>query len=317
MSIWPKTAFVFPGQGSQIVGMGKEFAEAYPAARELFEQADDILAFPFTKLCFEGPEEILNDTLNTQPALFVCSIAILCALKIERPDAAPACVAGHSLGEFTALAAAGALTFEDGLRLVLERGRLMKEAGEKSPGAMAAVIGLDTGKVREVCAAAAEESASVLVLANDNCPGQVVISGDNTALERALVLAKEAGAKMTVKLAVSIAAHSPLMQTAAEDFQQALAQTPFQKPAVPVYANVTTQPLHDVESIRNELNMQLTQSVRWTESVQAMIAAGVETFVEIGPKDVLTGLLKRIDRSKRGISLGNLAGLQQFSQSIA
>jgi [acyl-carrier-protein] S-malonyltransferase len=309
---WTKTTFLFPGQGSQVGGMGKDLAEAYPAAQQTFEEADDVLGFGLADLCFNGPQETLDDTINTQPALYTCGIAILRALQAELPSAKPAFVAGHSLGEFTALAAAGAMPFADGLRLVRERGRLMKEAGTQSPGAMAALLGLDAPQVREVCARASEQTGGVLVLANDNCPGQIVISGDEATIEIGLQLAQQAGAKRAVKLAVSIAAHSPLMEPASAAFRQALLAIPFQKPDTAVIGNVDAAPLKAVDSIRRELDLQLTHSVRWTESVQAMIVAGVEQFVEIGPKDVLIGLLKRIDRSKTGTPLNNATSLAQF-----
>ena len=307
---WTKTAFVFPGQGSQVVGMGKDLAETHLAARQTFDEANEILGFRLSDLCFDGTQETLDDTINTQPALYTCGIAILRALQAELPDAVPGFMAGHSLGEFTALGAAGAMSFADGLRLVRERGRLMKEAGTKSPGAMAALLGLDAPQVREVCTHASQQTGGVLVLANDNCPGQIVISGDDATIEVGMKLAQEAGAKRAVKLAVSIAAHSPLMESASAAFRQALLATTFQTTTVPVYGNVDAAPLSDVEAIRRELDMQLTHSVRWTESVQAMVAAGVENFIELGPKDVLTGLLKRIDRSKSGTALNNAASLQ-------
>ncbi len=312
MPDWSTTAFVFPGQGSQVVGMGRDFVEAYPAARETFERADDALSFSLSRLCFEGPEEELNDTINTQPALYVCGIAILRALQGEFPSAKPAFMAGHSLGEFTALAAAEAVSFEDGLRLVRERGRLMKEAGIKSPGAMAALLGLEADVVRDLCVRASRQTGGVLVLANDNCPGQIVISGDDATLEQGLILAKEAGAKRAVKLAVSIAAHSPLMEPASADFRKALADTAFQTPQTPVYGNVNAAPLTSIEAIREELGNQLTSSVRWTESVTAMITAGAQRFVELGPKDVLSGLLKRIDRNAAAVPLNSVAALQQL-----
>lgn len=287
-------AYLFPGQGSQYVGMGKGLCDASLPARGVFDCADSIAGFGLSRLCFEGPAEALNDTANTQPALLAASIAALRALQ-ERSLETPAYVAGHSMGEFSALVAAGALTFEDGLRLVRERGRLMKQAGEKSPGGMAAVIGLERGVLEEVCAAARQESGEYVGIANDNCPGQLVISGTRTALERAMTLAKERGAKRAIPLAVSIAAHSPLMAEAAAEFRRALEATPFQRPTVPIVANATAGPLTDPAEIREALGRQLTSPVRWSESVRWMIAQGVTRFIEVGPKDVLTGLVKRID----------------------
>lgn len=312
MTDWNKIAFVFPGQGSQTVGMGKDLAEVYPVARQTFEEADSILGFGLSDLCWNGPVDDLNDTINTQPALYTSGMAILRVLQTELPGAAPAFMAGHSLGEFTALAAAGALSFPDGLRLVRERGRLMKEAGIKSPGAMATPLGLDADAVRELCARARQQTGGILVLANDNCPGQTVISGDDETIEAGMVLAQEAGARKVVKLAVSIAAHSPLMEPAAVKFRQTLANTPFHAPQVTTYGNVAAAPLESVDAIRDELDRQLTQSVRWTESVQAMSAAGVETFVELGPGDVLCGLIKRINRDTKRIPLNSAEGVAQF-----
>ncbi len=312
MADWTKVAFVFPGQGSQMVGMGKDLSEAYPIARQTFEQADAILGFKLSDFCFNGPEGDLTDTINTQPALFVAGIATLRALQTELPDAKAGCMAGHSLGEFTALAASGAVSFEDGLRLVRERGRLMKEAGAKSPGAMAALLGLEAEQVRDVCNRASQQTGGVLILANDNCSGQSVISGDDATIEVGMKLAKEAGAKRAVKLAVSIASHSPLMESASIEFRKVINATQFNVPQVPVYGNVDAAPLKDVDAIRRELALQLTHSVRWTESVQAMIAIGAEVFLELGPKDVLTGLLKRIDRSKTGKALNGVETLQKF-----
>ena len=297
--------------------MGNDIADSYPVARETFQQADDILGFSLSTLCFEGTEDVLTDTINTQPALYVCGVAILRALQSQLPDAIPAYVAGHSLGEFTALTAAGALSFEEGVRLVRERGRLMREAGNISPGAMAALLGLDTETVHAICTRAREQTDGVLVLANDNCPGQIVISGDDETLDVGLALATEAGARRAVKLAVSIAAHSPLMESVAISFRETLAQTAFSEAQVPVYANVTAEPITSAEAIREELGAQLTGSVRWTESMQAMINAGAERFVEIGPKDVLSGLLRRIDRDRERVSLNSTASLQQFIEGVA
>lgn len=315
MPDWKSTAFLFPGQGSQAVGMGADFVAAYPVAQQTFEQADDLLGFSLSRLCFEGPDEELNQTLNTQPALYVCSIAILRVLQQERSDAVPGCAAGHSFGEITALAASGALTFEDGLWLTRERGRVMTEAGQQKPGAMAALLGLSADTVRDVCARASQQTGGILVLANDNCPGQIVISGDSETLEVGLTLAKEVGVRRAVKLAVSIASHSPLMIHAAEQFRTALANTSFQTPTIPVYGNVEAAPLGGAEQIRRELEVQLTSPVRWTESVQAMIRAGAERFIEIGPKDVLSGMLKRIDASRSSVQLNSVDNLLQFVQN--
>ncbi|MFO7322825.1 MAG: ACP S-malonyltransferase [Chloroflexota bacterium] len=307
------TAFVFPGQGSQVVGMGKDLADAFPAARSTFEQADDVLGFSLSRLLFEGPESDLNDTLNTQPALYVCGIATLRALQAELPQLQAAYMAGHSLGEFTALAAAGAFSFEDGLRLVRERGRLMKAAGEEKPGAMAALLGLDAEVVRDICERASSETGRLVVLANDNCPGQIVISGESEALDRAVELAKEAGARRAVRLAVSIASHSPLMQSAAEAFAGVLESTPITAPQAVVIANTSVTPLETEDAIRQELRVQLVQSVRWTETVRALAARGVTTFLEFGPKDVLTGLLRRIDNSADGVALNSAEAVRQFA----
>jgi [acyl-carrier-protein] S-malonyltransferase len=315
MKNWSEIAFVFPGQGSQAAGMGRDVAEAFPVARDTFAEADDLLGFDLSGVCFNGPDDALAQTDITQPALFVTSIALLRALQSALPGVQPAFGAGHSLGEITALAAAGALTFADGVRLVRERGRLMRAAGETAPGAMAALLGLDAPAVRDVCAAVSAETGGVLVLANDNCPGQIVISGEVAAVDAGIIKAKEAGAKRAVKLAVSIASHSPLMAEASRRFAEALAATPFHEPAYPVFANVTAAPVASPDAIREELTVQLTRSVRWTESVQAMVGAGARTFIEIGSKDVLTNLLKRIDGSATGISLNSAAAIEAFVNS--
>ena len=305
-------AFVFPGQGSQVVGMGKDIADAYPMAAKVFEQADSLLGFKLSELCFEGPQAVLDDTINTQPALYATSIATLRVIEAETDLKPHYVVAGHSLGEFTALTAADALTFDDGLRLVRERGRLMKEAGEKQPGAMAAILALDVEVVKAICEQATAQVGEPVVLANDNCPGQVVISGEMQALDVALKLAEGAGARRSVRLAVSIAAHSPLMQSAATEFQSLIESTPLNEPQVPIFANVTAQPLNDVDALRDELNRQLTSTVRWTDSMRGMIDAGVTQFVEIGSGDVLTGMTKRIDRSRERVALNTAEALSQF-----
>lgn len=309
---WTRTAFIFPGQGSQIVGMGADFATRYAVSRDVFAKADEIMGWTLSKLMFEGPEHELNDTAVTQPALYVSSIAMLRALEQELPHTRPAFYAGHSLGEFTALTAAGALSFEDGLRLVMRRGVLMREAGERSGGAMAAVLGLDTATVSQICQQASAQTGGVLVLANDNCPGQVVISGDHNTLDVGLGLLTAAGAKRAVKLAVSVAAHSPLMAPASGEFLKAIHAANFTAPSVPVIGNVTAKPLTSVMDIRLELQDQLTQAVRWTESVEHMVADGCELFVEIGAGDVLTGLVKRISRSAGRVTVNSVEGLQKL-----
>lgn len=288
------TAYVFPGQGSQFVGMGSDLARLRPIARSFFERADAALGFALSRLCFEGPESELNDTLNTQPAIFTHSMAAHAAVEMSGEVEAPSFVAGHSLGELSALCAAGALTFEDGIRLARERGRLMKLAGERQPGSMAAVIGLDTDTLRAVCAEVSPAHPPGVVVANDNCPGQVVISGDKDAVTAAGAAARSRGAKRVVPLAVSIASHSPLMAGVSDEFAQVVAGTPFQPARVPVVANTSARPITHPDDIRAELCAQLTSPVRWTESVQWMRAQGVTAFVEIGPKDVLINLIKRI-----------------------
>jgi [acyl-carrier-protein] S-malonyltransferase len=307
------TAFIFPGQGSQYVGMGRDLYETHPEAKALFYEADRILGFSLSELCFEGPEGELGDTVNTQPALLTVSVALLRMLDLEQLN--PATVAGHSMGEYTALVAAEALDFADGLKLVRERGRVMKEAGERNPGAMAAIIGLDAGVLEGICQEARLQfPASSVQIANYNSPGQIVISGHKEALGRAMELAGERGAKRVIPLAVSIASHSPLMQPAADSFASIVAQVDFHRPRVPVVANVTAAPITTVAEIRQELVEQLTSTVRWVESVQYMIAQGVTTFVEIGPKDVLSGLIRRISKEVRAVSLEDMASVQQFTE---
>ncbi|MCC7362516.1 MAG: ACP S-malonyltransferase [Anaerolineales bacterium] len=298
------TAFVFPGQGSQSVGMGQALAQSSPAARATFEAADAALGFALSQLCWAGPEEVLNDTVNTQPALLTASVAALRALHEQIGDYAPRLVAGHSLGELSALVAAGAMEFEEGLLLVRRRGELMKAAGERAPGGMAAILGMDAPALAEVCAEAGAATGGLVQVANDNCPGQVVISGELAALEAAMELCKARGAKRARRLPVSIAAHSPLMQIVVAEFQLAVDAVPFISPVPELVANVSAAPLSDPNAIRAELPAQLTSPVRWTETIRYMVAAGITTFVEVGPKDVLHGLLKRIDPSVTGLTMG-------------
>jgi [acyl-carrier-protein] S-malonyltransferase len=275
--------------------MGHELYRREPAARAVFDQADELLGFSLSRLCFEGPEEQLTDTVNQQPALFVTSLAAWAVIS-QRNGAPPSYMAGHSLGEFSALTAAGALAFADGLALVRRRGELMKEAGEAQPGAMAAILALSTEQVQAVCQQAQEATGRPVQLANDNCPGQVVISGDAEALEQAMLLAQEAGARKVVKLPITIAAHSPLMAPAAAAFAQAVQEASITAPVVPVIGNTSARPLTTPDEVRRELVAQLTGNVRWTDSMRYLIEQGVDTFIEVGPGDVLTSLMKRIDR---------------------
>lgn len=311
------TAIMFPGQGSQYVGMGAELALGSPAARAVFAAADDQLRWPLSRLCWDGPAAELNATQNTQPALYVCSLAALAALREHAASWQPAFAAGHSLGEITALAAAGALKFADGLQLVCERGRLMQLAGERQPGSMAAVVGASAAVVRAICAQATAESGLPVTLANDNCPGQVVMSGHLAALERATKLLRSAGFKRVLPIKISVAAHSPLMASVQAEYAAVVAATPVQAPQVPVIANASAAPMLDAAAVRAELQTQLTTVVRWTESMQALLAAGVKHFVELGPHTVLCGLLKRIDSAAARYALGTPADLPALQQLLA
>jgi [acyl-carrier-protein] S-malonyltransferase len=289
-------AFLFPGQGSQHVGMGFDLYQAQPVSRAVFDQADQQLGFSLSDLCFNGPEESLVDTVNQQPALLVTSIAMLRAMQANG-SADPDFVAGHSMGEFSALVAAGSISFADGLALVRRRGELMKEAGEQRPGAMAAIIALETAQVAAICAEASEKTGRPVQLANDNCPGQLVISGDQSALAEAMALAQTARARKVVQLPISIAAHSELMRSAAEAFARVVDETPISLPRMPLIGNVSAQPLTTPTAIRAELKAQLTAPVRWTESMNYLVQQGVDTVYEVGPGNVLLGLMKRINRS--------------------
>jgi [acyl-carrier-protein] S-malonyltransferase len=319
----PHTAFLFPGQGSQQVGMGQEVAHAYPVARATFEEADDLLGFGLSRLCFEGPEAELTDTVNAQPALLATSVAILRAIASELGSQAPPAdgatgatfVAGHSMGEYSALVAAGTLTFAAALRLVRRRGELMKAAGTEQPGLMAAVLGLDEAQVATICAEATA-AGGIAQVANDNCPGQVVISGDQVGMEAAMAALTAAGARKVVPLAVSIAAHSPLMQPVAEALGHEIDATPMTPPAIPVIGNTGAQPLSSVAAIRAELAAQLTGSVRWTASMQTLLAAGVTRVVEVGPGDVLVGLMRRIDRNTGREAMHTPEHVRSFSAGL-
>jgi len=298
------TAFVFPGQGSQVVGMGKELAESYPIARETFDEADSILGFALSQLMWNGPADDLNETINTQPALYIHSMAAWKTFLILEQDFRPAVVAGHSLGELSALTASGALSFSDGLKLVRTRGELMKRAGELSPGGMAAILGVDIPTLDKVCAKASTADEIVQV-ANDNCPGQVVISGQKTALERAIAGAKAAGAKRALLLQVSIAAHSPLMASIQEEWNAAVDACAIEKPQIPVVGNVHAKPMLTADELRADIKAQMQSRVRWTESVQLMQMNGIQAYVEAGSGEVLLGMIKRIDPNAVRIPLGN------------
>lgn len=299
-----KIAFIFPGQGSQFLGMGKDLAEAHPIAKETFLAADEQLGFPLSLLAWSGPVEQLDDTINTQPALLLHSIAVLHVLKENFPAIKPSFVAGHSMGQLSALFAAEAINQSNVIDLVLTRGKLMKQAGLSNPGGMAAILGLDIPTLEKICSQASN-SDEIVQVANDNCPGQVVISGATPALDRAMQLAKEAKARRVVALAVSIAAHSPLMHPAQEEFNQAVNTARLIDPAIPVIGNVSATPLTTAAQLRADLQAQLTSRVRWTESIQYMIEAGVTTFLEIGSGSVLSGLIKRISRDVRCLNLGS------------
>ena len=297
-------AYVFPGQGAQFVGMGADLLGVSAAARAVVAEADEALGLALGELIAAGPDEALEDTYNAQPAILTISVAALRAIEEAGMTSRPAMVAGHSLGEFSALVAAGAIDFAAALTLVRERGRLMREAGSTAPGGMAAVLGLDDATLAEICAEAGE--GGVVVVANANCPGQTVLSGEVGPLERAMALAKERGAKRIARLNVSIASHSPLMREASVAFGRAVAAAPIVDPAVPVIANASAESLTTAGAIREELSVQMERPVRWTESVQTMLAAGVTTFVEVGPGNVLQGLIRRIDRGATTLGVADL-----------
>jgi [acyl-carrier-protein] S-malonyltransferase len=286
--------------------MGHDLYQGSSAARAVFDLADEQLGFSLSTLCFEGPEERLKDTANQQPALYALSLAAWQAMESQGWPA-PDFVAGHSLGEFSALAVAGSLSFSDGLALVRRRGELMKTAGEREPGAMAAILGLEVATVEALCSLTSAANGRPVQLANDNCPGQVVISGDRKALSDAMRLAEEAGARKVVPLPISIAAHSPLMASAAAEFARIVDETPIEAPHMPIIGNVTARPLTEPEAIRSELKAQLTSPVAWTESMRYLLQQGVDTVVEVGPGSVLLNLMKRIDRSVKRLKFEEAA----------
>jgi [acyl-carrier-protein] S-malonyltransferase len=289
-------AVVFPGQGSQKPGMGKDLFDTCGAARAVFEEVARASGIDIAKLCFEADDDTLRQTQNAQLALYTCGVAAWRVLAEKLPSSSPAYMAGHSIGEYAALACCGIVSVEDGARLVRKRGEVMAESGRVRPGGMAAILGLERGALEEVCKAASTGS-EVVVIANDNCPGQMVISGDKEAVGRACGLATEKGAKRALPLNVSGAFHSPLMEEPAKAMREVLAQTTFKASAGPVVVgNVSAQPVTDASQWSTLLEEQLRRPVRWNESVQAMLAAGVTTFVECGGGEVLSGLIKRIDK---------------------
>jgi len=291
-------AYVFPGQGAQFPGMGKDLYEKSAVAKELFEKANEILGFRITDIMFEGSEEDLRQTKVTQPAIFLHSVLLAKTLENFSPEM----VAGHSLGEFSALVANGALSFEDGLRLVSKRAQAMQKACEKEPSTMAAVMGLDDAIVEEVCASIDE----VVVPANYNCPGQLVISGSFSGIDAACAAMTARGAKRALKLAVGGAFHSPLMEPAREELAAAIEATPFSTPICPIYQNVNAMPTSDPETIKKNLIAQLTAPVRWTQTATNMIVDGATLFTEIGPGKVLQGLIKKVNKD------AEVAGVQSF-----
>ena len=311
-------AFLFPGQGAQQVGMMAGLAEASPAARRIFEMADEQLGFALSELCFDGPEDTLDATDMSQPAIFTCSAAALAAMKEAiGPDDAPKpdIMAGLSLGEYTALYAAEAIDFAEALDLVARRGRAMQDAAAREPGGMVCILGLDEPKVLELCEAAGQ--GAPLAPANFNCPGQIVISGDIDACGRAAEMAADFGASGAVPLKVAGAFHSPFMAPAAEDLSAALAAAEFQPPRWPVISNVDAAAHDSTEGIRAKLVAQLTRPVRWAESMQFMLDSGVETFYEIGPGRVLAGLMRRISRRTRVTSLNSANAVAKLAGQLA
>ncbi len=300
-----KVAYVFPGQGAQWVGMGRDLYEEFASARAVFEQADEVLGFPLSQLCFEGPEEELRLTINAQPAILTVSLACLAAVR-EVNTGMPSArfVAGHSLGEYTALAVSDVFDFKMAVYLARERGRLMHEADKVRPGSMAAVIGLEESPLHEIC------QQTGTCIANMNSPGQLVIGGDSDGVTKAMEMARDRGAARVIALAVSAAFHTPLMQPVVESMSGIISRLAFAEPAIPIIANTTARPLTTSEAVKGELVQQLCNCVLWQNSVEYMIGEGVDTFIEIGPGKVLAGLIKRTNREVRTINIGDVEAVR-------
>lgn len=305
-----KTALLFAGQGAQTVGMGRDFADKFPAARTLFDRANAALGYDLARICFDGPEAQLTKTENAQPAIFLVGWIAFDLLRAQVPGLEFGATAGLSLGEFTALAAANAISFEDSLRVVRERGRFMQEAAEASAGGMAAIIGLDESGTREVCAQAG------VFLANLNCPGQIVISGPSDKMQQACELAKARGAKRALPLAVNGAYHSPLMASAQPKLQAALASVALREPTLPVLSNVTARPHGSAPEIRQRLVDQVTASVRWEDSMRYLLSQGFTRFIELGPGAALTGFMKRIDKDAQLFNVADVPSLEATAKAL-
>lgn len=306
-----KAAMLFPGQGSQFVGMGKDLVEAYPRIAEIYREADETLGRPISRLCFGGEPEVLTETRNAQPAILLHSVAVATVLR-EEGGVEPAIAAGHSLGEYSALAASGVLDPMDALRIVRKRGELMFEAGLEQPGTMAAVIGLEPDVVAEVCAGSSTADETVVV-ANLNSPGQIVVSGHIPAVERAMEAATEAGAKKAVQLNVSGAFHSPLVASAQDELVSFIDQFEFRPARAGIVANADARIVREKDEIVDALSRQLTSPVRWTESMQLLLGEWEGEIMEIGPGKVLTGLMRRIDRSRPVETVGTAAALEKYA----